>query len=351
MNVKSLLLIFCAFGAGMALNEYRHMTTALSLAPQPNQPAEVLERDVAVATNESVTPVSAAAFSWAALDALIANQQFSMAEQQLRAYLRTAKTADAAQAWLYLAKMYQQQTHPEQALEAWFRYVFLERDVARRERALVQIKHYLTQLYERPGGVSAAWLIAQLDSLMQNTADEAVLHLMAADLQLKVGDEYQAQYHALMAANDPRTKAQAEAILAKLDGGASVTDEVAIPLLSFGDQYLVAVTLDGRPAKLLLDTGASISGVSDEFIARYPNLVRATKPIQLNTASGTVESYLFNVDTLGVGSLLFQRHLLARLPMGDMAHFDGLLGVDILGRYDFVIDRDGMQLRLKAHEN
>jgi predicted aspartyl protease len=298
---------------------------------------------------KSAAQVSAAAFSWAALERLIASQEFSRAERQLRTYVQAPPGMNSAQAWLYLAQIFQQQARPEQALEAWFKYLLLEPDVTRRERALVQIQQYLAQLYERPNNLSASWLIAQLDKLMQNTAGDGALHLMAANLQLQLGDEYQAQYHALMAANDPKVQTQAEAILAKLGRATSLTDEVTVPLLAFGDQHLLAVTIDGRAAKLLLDTGASISGVSDVFIARYPALVRgATKPIQLNTASGTVESYLFNVDTLGMGSLLFQRHLLARLPMGESTEFDGLLGVDILGRYDFVIDRDALLLRLKA---
>ena len=359
----------CAFVAGMAVNEYRHglgaASDAIHSAINIDGTTDVRPQHAQVLTAPSTTDPSTTApailepdaaphaelFSWARIQQLLAVNDVAAAERLLQAYVKMH--SGSAQAWLYLAQIYQQQHKPTLALEAWFRYLDVEVDVSLREQALSQIKAYLVALYQDklfqlPNGAGPSWLIAQLDTLVKSTADDGALHLMLADLQLQAGDEYQAQYHALMAANDPAVQSQAEAILSKLGGGAEVTDEVAIPLAHFGDQYLVAVSINGNNAKLLLDTGASISGVSTQFIAKYPYIVGATKPIQLNTASGVVESYLFGVDSLAMGSLLFQRHMLARLPMGDMTQFDGLLGIDILGRYDFVIDRDAMLLRLTA---
>ena len=52
-----------------------------------------------------------------------------------------------------------------------------------------------------------------------------------------------------------------------------------------------------------------------------------------------------------MGNLVFNQHILAQLPMDNSQGFDGLLGVDILGRFDFFIDQDAAVLRLKARKS
>jgi predicted aspartyl protease len=150
-----------------------------------------------------------------------------------------------------------------------------------------------------------------------------------------------------MAANTPETQQHAEKILAQLNG--EITDEnVELPLTRFGEQYLLTVQIEGNPARLLLDTGASISGVTNTYTRKYPAIIKNTRPIRLNTASGAKDSFLFTVNTLHIGNVHFAQHMLAALPMDDITEFDGLLGVDILGKFDFVIDQDKAILKLRA---
>jgi predicted aspartyl protease len=275
---------------------------------------------------------------------LLSEQRYGEAIAQLQEYLRN--NAGSADAWALLANAAERQGNHELALDAWFRYLNIESDIVKREAALESIKGYLLKLANTPAQFEDSWLIAQVDRLLDAGSHEGELHLLQASLYASEEDDYQAQYHALMAANDPALQQRAETILAQL-GGEVAPEDLTIPLIKLGNQFLVNVVIEGRSARLLLDTGASLSGVSDSYTRKFPGIVKATRPIRLNTAAGPVDTVLFTVEQLALGDLHFDQHILALLPMHSAVGFDGLLGVDILGRFDFVIDQNVPALRLR----
>lgn len=297
-------------------------------------------RDVVVASE------SEQGFSWRDIDQLIKNGRYDEATRGLKAYQLVSD--QQAEIWLTLAHIYYQTGRRELLLEAWFHYLEEEFDAEKSDSVVKAMKLYLANAFENPqmAGGDKQWLASQLTALSDYRTNDGELHWMLASLYIDLEDTYQAQYHALMAANDPGVQQQAEEILAQLNGD-DVSGEHILPLISYGNQYLVQVEIEGAPARLLLDTGASLSGVSDGFISNNSSIVKDQKDIKLNTASGQVDSFLFTVDNLSVGELQFRSHILARLPMGSSGDFDGLLGVDILGRFDFVIDQDKLELRLQ----
>lgn len=360
---KILLITIIAFALGFATSEYRnkqflhehsnpvdHATSALQESAISVRQLDTLQPNNKIITNPAVqaeTPKDD--FSWGQVDQLIANARYDEAIHLLETRMGDAK--DAARAWLLLAGIYKKQSQPIAAVDAWFRYVKLELDDQKIEKSLKDIKNYLLQIKETPAlfNEDYSWLMAQFDELLKYNTNDGELHLILAALLVQLNDDYQAQYHALMAANDPAAQKRAEVILAKLNGENS-PEEATIPLTRFGNQYLVNVTIEGSPAKLLLDTGASLSGLASTYTAKYPSMLKATKPIRLNTASGTHDSFLFTVTNISMGNLVFNQHILAQLPMDNAQGFDGLLGVDILGRFDFVIDQDAAVLRLKVRK-
>lgn len=289
------------------------------------------------------------AFSWSRINQLLASSNYNDAIKLLQQYL--ADNENSAQAWNLLAHIYKNQGQPVAAFNAWFRYLKLEVDGQKVDQSLQELKNYTVQLSDKSSlfNDDYSWLIAQLDGMLAYNANDGELHLMMASLSLKLNDSYQAQYHALMAANDPKAQKRAEDILAKINGE-KIPDEMTIPLVRFGSQYLVNVNIEGYPARLLLDTGASLSGLSNTYTLQYPSLLKALKPIRLNTASGTQNSFLFTVNNISFGNIVFNQHILAQLPMDNAQGFDGLLGVDILGQFDFVIDQDTAVLKLKARK-
>lgn len=381
MSVKNTIVIaVIAFGLGYYANEYRHATDAISVvgdtfddplvsdSPVQNLQQTLVQRSPVAQSPAPEIPVhvsptnNAVSSAQAAVELspierarqLVANSAFPAAVVVLNEILQR-NPADS-EALLLLARVLEKQGKHEEAVTIWFRYLDSEVDAKKTEDALAYLSKYLLRLVNNPGifGASREWLMAQLNDLIKLTPDNGELHLQLADMHAKADDQEQAQYHALMAANQDETRTRAEAFLAQLTNNAiaAQTDELEhkISLVRFGTQFLVPVTVEGRSVKLLLDTGASISGLTSSFINRNYNLVKSPKPIQLNTASGTVESFLFVVDTLQIADLTFSKHMLARLPMENFDHFDGLLGVDILGRFDFVIDQEKAELRLRKRQ-
>jgi tetratricopeptide (TPR) repeat protein len=364
MQTKTTILIaVITFALGFYVSEYRHaqeadVATAIASAdtissassafiparqPDP-QPAATVPQQNNFAPSPPLTDIER-------VNQLIANGAYGEAVRLLQQLLeKNPKNTEAL--WL-LARVYEQQGQHKESVAIWFRYINTEIDAQKVENALDYLAKYLIRLTDNPSifGESYEWLMAQLNDLIKLTPANGELHLQLAKMNLKKNNNEQAQYHALMAANQPETRARAEGILAKLDGDSQGDDnnppEITVPLIRFGSQFLVPVKIEGEPVKLLLDTGASLSGLTANFINRHYSLVKSPKPIQLNTASGSVESYLFVVDTFTIENITFNKHMLARLPMDNMDHFDGLLGVDILGRFDFVIDQNKAVLRLR----
>lgn len=286
-------------------------------------------------------------FSWNHLRQLTDHQEYDKAITLLKEYLQTHP--DDAQAWYWLASCYQSMGRLALAVESSLEYLTRERDADNAQNAIDNLKRLLQQLGKNQPADQIEWHIEQINKLLDISINDGQLHLMLAQLYLDTHDEYQAQYHALMAANQLDTASQAEKILAQLNG--DIADEpMQISLTRYGEQFIVTVYIENTPANLLLDTGASISGVTSRYVAKYPFMVKNSKPIQLNTASGTKESYLFTVDNLQMGNTRFAQHMLAVLPMNELTEFDGLLGVDILGKFDFVIDQNNSVLKLNPRK-
>jgi predicted aspartyl protease len=262
-----------------------------------------------------------------------------------------------AQSWRLLAEAYEKQGRDRDAIEAWFSYIEQETDARKKGAALLHLNQYLLRVAEllSQNPTQYAWLIEKLNAGIRIMPDVGDLHLLLATLYLKAGDRESAQYHALIAVNYPELQAGAETVLASLSEDILPknfrSDEKNIPLIRYGNQFLVQVSLDGHTAKLLLDTGASISGVTTEYINAHSSLVKTTKPIKLNTASGSVDSYIFIVDRFLLDDMRFEKHMLAHLPVQNLKDFDGLLGVDVLGRFEFVIDQDNAALILRKRKS
>jgi predicted aspartyl protease len=351
-NIGPWIIVAVAFAMGFLASEYRHQQSSVELTGTPisTTTPKTSSQNTPTPNNSSISntpPQIENTFSWEDIRQLINHQDYDKAILLLKTYLQDYQ--DDAQAWYLLANTYQAQHKPLLALEAWLNYFNHEQDANNITRALAQLKQYLQQVVNSPtlSKETAEQLLEPLNNLLDISINDSQLHLMLANLHLNTGDDYQAQYHALMAANTLETQQQAEKILAQLNG--EITDEnIELPLIRFGEQYLLTVLIEGNPARLLLDTGASISGVTSIYTRKYPSIIKNTRPIRLNTASGAKDSFLFTVDTLHMGSAHFAQHMLAVLPMDDITEFDGLLGIDILGKFDFVIDQNNATLKLSA---
>ena len=118
---------------------------------------------------------------------------------------------------------------------------------------------------------------------------------------------------------------------------------------STGNHLFVSVRVNNRPAWFAVDTGAALSIVDTNKakllgLSKGPGVVQVPKQIEVNNRIvpvALVESLYVGSDNLGSGpvALIDLRDFRAKLrDSGHHVTMDGIIGLDILQRYNAVID-------------
>ena len=139
-------------------------------------------------------------------------------------------------------------------------------------------------------------------------------------------------------------------------GGTSV---IPIKLLKLEDGFhlLVNARVNGRVARLLIDTGASQTVFDKERSAKFLSADKFEDHDKLSTGlgTGTMKSHRAVIDRISVGRIEIKKYLAVVI---DLSHvnvaygqlkqkpIDGVLGSDILKKGRAVIDYGKMTLRL-----
>lgn len=130
----------------------------------------------------------------------------------------------------------------------------------------------------------------------------------------------------------------------KEDKKAVSPDDKITKVIVDGNQVLVPVTLvhgrDEVNINLLMDTGATRTAIHTEVANRlYLNLLGAAKAKAEIVGGGIIEAKIFKMDSLKVGPNIFNNHEIFIVPHeGKAASFDGLLGMDVLGKVSYRLD-------------
>lgn len=121
--------------------------------------------------------------------------------------------------------------------------------------------------------------------------------------------------------------------------------------------FELAATLDGHDARLLLDTGASMTGLDKGSTDRLGLTQEASSETAggLGTTTLTVTQTHISTLELGGGNLpsmtafvVDLSHVNDALAARGADRIDGILGADLLMRYAAVIDYAGAQLYLRV---
>ena len=122
----------------------------------------------------------------------------------------------------------------------------------------------------------------------------------------------------------------------------------SLTLIRKANQFIVPVTVNNSAANLLLDTGASISVVTRQFFEKH-NLghqARFITSTTFNTANGQTRGDIYQVKRFEIADLPLSDVKLAVLENASSGDIDGLLGMNVLGRFRFQIDQDNNVLEL-----
>jgi clan AA aspartic protease (TIGR02281 family) len=119
------------------------------------------------------------------------------------------------------------------------------------------------------------------------------------------------------------------------------SSDILVPLISVGSSFIVDSKIEEQSARLLLDTGASITSLSSQLIEQL-KLDHTGQSIRLSTANGVTNARIYRVKQLRLGSLVLRDMLVAEINLSDNRNFQGLLGTDALNQlqpqYSYLID-------------
>jgi clan AA aspartic protease (TIGR02281 family) len=117
--------------------------------------------------------------------------------------------------------------------------------------------------------------------------------------------------------------------------------DMVVPLRRVGNSLVVPGSINGRSVSLLLDTGASITALSQDMISRL-NLQATGDSVQLSTANGVTKARLYRISKMRLGRVFVRDAVVAEIDLRASGSFQGLLGTDILNnadpRYSYLID-------------
>ena len=114
---------------------------------------------------------------------------------------------------------------------------------------------------------------------------------------------------------------------------------VRVKLERIGNSYHVYAQVLNQSASMILDTGASTTAISSNLYARLGKMRNLTfiGIFTIQTASGSVEAPLVRIPEFRFAGYTFNNVSAIVLPEEALPDADGLLGMNILGEFDFSI--------------
>lgn len=202
----------------------------------------------------------------------------------------------------------------------------------------------LQQVYER----------AQLVNMLNDTQQ-----IRLAQIYALAGDQYSAKQVLQQVIASGRNVELASKTLAQLGmDSAPVRSpthyDSEIKLSRHGSHYAATIAWPGalNTANLMLDTGASITTLSQEAFDRLIGTAEYSlwRTGMFNTANGMARAEIYNFKQVQFGDYQLKDVKIAVMATPMSRPFDGLLGMNILGRFRFHIDQEYNVLELSEFE-
>jgi clan AA aspartic protease (TIGR02281 family) len=118
--------------------------------------------------------------------------------------------------------------------------------------------------------------------------------------------------------------------------------------LAHGGVLLVPVRVNGQDFEFLVDTGSVYTGVASSTAAYLGLSARMTPGVWIAPAHGrTVRLPTATIEVLSVGGHRVERLDALILELPSELQIDGLLGMDVLGRFRITVEPDTATLILR----
>ncbi|TKB02429.1 peptidase A2 [Alteromonas portus] len=128
--------------------------------------------------------------------------------------------------------------------------------------------------------------------------------------------------------------------------------QTRVALQRIGDQYRLEAKALNQKATMILDTGASTTAISSRLFARLGRMRNLTfiGNFNVRTASGTIEAPLVQIPRFYFAGYEFNDVSAIVLPEDALPDSDGLLGMNVLGQFDFAIMPQSSELILTERD-
>ncbi|NND81136.1 MAG: clan AA aspartic protease [Gammaproteobacteria bacterium] len=274
-----------------------------------------------------------------------ASDQLQSAVDLLVTYAATNENADA---WRQLGNVQMLMDDWAAALESIKRASSLEHraDIQQRDlAALVQISGYLRDELLRGG--NELGVLEMYRDLYHLHPGFTHFQLELADAYLELGDTTNALtllqpllYNQDLAITVQAKLQQIYATAGLQNSDSTTPGQVRVPLLSTGSSFVIVARINDTDVRMLLDTGASISALSESVVKRL-RLPVSGKLIRLNTANGVRQAQLATAESVALGPLQRRDVKFAEIEFAQPG-VEGLLGTDLLNQLNpglsYVID-------------
>lgn len=131
----------------------------------------------------------------------------------------------------------------------------------------------------------------------------------------------------------------------QISGGYKKTDKVARLPRNEDGHYYVKALVNGRPAKMVIDTGASAIGMSALHAKELGIEYKNGKPIRISTAGGKVDGFLVQLKSVSIGGLTV-RNVSAAIHEGNFPRVI-LLGMSFLRKVKMRDENNVLYLEAK----
>lgn len=240
---------------------------------------------------------------------------------------------DLLSAWYLLSQAQQQSDMQFASLQSLLRANELESDAERFEAnlsAMVRLAGDISANHLRESNSSA--ILDLYYDLYQRYPQHPRIQYELARAYLDQGQVYLAKPLFAAIQFDPELGALAQKhlqLLADQTELAVNSGELFVPLQRLGSSLLINPEINGIKLDFLLDTGASITSISQQTI-RALALQPTGERIKLQTANGITETAVYLAPELSIGGIKLKNRRVAAIDLPDNSSFDGLLGTDVL---------------------
>lgn len=194
-------------------------------------------------------------------------------------------------------------------------------------------------------------LYREFITIDENSAD---LTYRLAELHIKVNQVKIATSLLTTITTDLAVGEPAKKLLADITRDTTSNTHTAIPLLRFGEHYVVEAYINNQqPINLMIDTGATFSTLTQ---THFDNLQQLTyfifiDTVLINTASGPVKATRYQVPVFSIEDYVLSNIDFVVMPYESGKNIDGLLGMNVLSKFDFTIDQQQALLYLKPRKD